>query len=569
MKLKFIFFGLFLVFYSILRAQTEFITIWKPSNVGFLPTTSTSTQIYFPGIGTNYKIYWEEVGYPTHHATLNNVATVINVPLLIDFGASLNPVANDATYTLKVSQENGNFNRIYFNLPTTGNRGDSHKIIKVTQWGDIQWSSMERAFFYCTEMDVTATDIPILDNVTNMSGMFSGCYELIGNPTFSNWNLSGVTNLSQCFYFAKKFNQPISTWDISDATDISDMFVYAELFNQPIGVWNTSKVTNMAGILQNTVVFNQSLANWDTSKVTDMSAMFLDAGSFNQPIGNWNTSKVENMEFMFSGSPMFNQPINNWDTSNVNNMQYIFQETGQFNQPIDNWNTGKVTNMAGMFSESQMFNQPIDNWNTAKVTNMAGMFSQSQMFNQPIGNWDTSKVTDMRWMFNDAAAFNQNLGSWNLSSAPLMNLMLDLSALSCINYDSTLVGWANNPITPSSLTLGSAGLVYSSPQAVNARNTLTNLKGWTIINDIYNAECNLSTSEVHKANLKIYPNPVKNTLFFSSELHKIEIYSIDGKLLKRNPIGNHIDIPELSKGVYILKATDHLGKLLSEKIIKD
>jgi hypothetical protein len=69
--------------------------------------------------------------------------------------------------------------------------------------------------------------------------------------------------------------------------------------------------------------------------------------------------------------------------------------------------------------------------------------------------------------------------------------------------------------------------------------------------------------------LKIYPNPVKNTLFFSSELHKIEIYSIDGKLLKRNPIGNHIDIPELSKGVYILKATDHLGKLLSEKIIKD
>ena len=264
MKLKFIFFGLFLVFFSILRAQDEFITIWKPSNTGFIPTLSTSTQIYFPGIGTNYKIYWEEIGYPAHHETLNNVTTVMNVPLLIDFGTPLNPVSNNATYTLKVSQGNGNFHRIYFHGPN-GSRGDNHKIIEVTQWGNIQWSSMERAFNYCTEMDVTATDIPILDNVTNMSGMFAGCYELIGNSTFSNWDISGVTNLSQSFYFAKKFNQPISSWDISNVTDISNMFVYAELFNQPIGSWNTSNVTNMQGVFANTLTFNQPLANWNTS----------------------------------------------------------------------------------------------------------------------------------------------------------------------------------------------------------------------------------------------------------------------------------------------------------------
>ncbi|MBK1898093.1 BspA family leucine-rich repeat surface protein [Chryseobacterium paridis] len=619
MKTKFTFFCIFFIFCSAIRAQNEFITIWKPSNTGFLPTQSTSTQIYFPGTGTNYTIYWEEVGYPNHNATLTNVTTVFSIPLLIDFGTPSNPVASNATYTLKVSQGNGNFNRICFYGPV-GTRGDSHKIMNVIQWGNTQWSSMERAFNYCTDMDVTATDIPILNNVTSMLGMFAGCYELIGNSTFSNWDISGVTDLSQSFYFAKKFNQPISSWNTSNVTDLSSMFVHALLFNQPIGVWDTTKVTNMSNTFQATDLFNQPLANWDTSKVTNMNGMFLDALAFNQPIGNWNTSKVENMGNMFSGTLMFNQPISNWDTSKVTDMQIMFNQTGKFNQPIGNWNTSKVTNMLGMFQESQAFNQPIGNWDTSKVINMAQMFSKASKFNQPIGdwntslvtnmsamfyenqafnqpignwntsnvtnmfymfnhnstfnqpigNWNTSAVTDMRYMFNNATAFNQNLGNWKLSSSPQANFMLDFSGMSCINYDSTLAGWANNPTISSNLTLGSAGLVYSSPSAVSARNTLINNKAWSIVDDSYNAACNiLATAEINKTNLTIYPNPVKNTLFFSEELVKVEIYSIDGKLLKRSPKGKNIDMSELPKGVYILKASDHLGNILSEKIIKD
>ncbi len=71
---------------SFLKAQNEFITVWKPSNTGIIPSQSTSTQIYFPGVGNNYTIYWEEVGYPAHNATINNVTSALNVPLLIDLG---------------------------------------------------------------------------------------------------------------------------------------------------------------------------------------------------------------------------------------------------------------------------------------------------------------------------------------------------------------------------------------------------------------------------------------------------------------------------------------------------
>ncbi|MDQ0067921.1 BspA family leucine-rich repeat surface protein [Chryseobacterium lathyri] len=605
----------------LLKAQNEFITVWKPSNTGLLPTTSTSNQILFPGVGTGYKIYWEEVGYPTHNGILDNVTTLLNNPLLIDFGSSLNPVPANATYILKVSNGNGNFHRICFYSPSAPVRGDIYKIIEVSQWGNIKWSSMANAFFYCEEMDVTATDIPFLNHLTDMSGMFGGCYKLAGNSSFSNWDLSAVTNLSQFFYSAKIFNQPISSWNISNVTDISLMFFGATSFNQPIGNWDTSQVINMQGALAFTGQFNQPLANWDTSNVTNMSLLFSDALLFNQPIGNWDTSQVTNMSHMFGSTQMFNQPIANWNTSNVTNIKYMFTNAAKFNQPIGNWDTSKVTDMSGVFRETKAFDQPIGNWNTSKVTNMMDMFARAEkfnqpignwntslvtnmsymftqtllfnqpigswntsnvdnmlymftdnpIFNQPIGNWNTSSVTDMRHAFKNATAFNHDLSNWSLYSVTQLNSMLDFSGLSCANYNTTLQGWANSTSTPSNLALGSSGLVYSTPQALAARNTLTNLKGWTITNDTYDIECNvLSTSEANKKpGLNIYPNPVKSTLFFSEELKEIEIYSIQGKLLKRSPKGNNIDISELLKGIYILKAKDNSENSLSKKFIKD
>lgn len=606
--------------FSVIRAQHEFITVWKPSNIGIFPSLSSPTQIYFPGVGTNYKIYWEEVGYPTHNSTLDNVTTLLSAPLLIDFGTPLNPVPADATYTLKVSNENGNFHRICFYAPNFSTHRDSHKIIDVSQWGNIRWSSMEYAFNFCTEMDVTATDLPILSDLTNMASMFSMCYKLVGNPTFGNWNLSNVTNLSGTFYFAKKFNQPIGNWDISNVIDISLMFMHSDLFNQPLGNWDTSNVTNMQSTFTAAFAFNQPLANWDTSKVTNMQSLFFDTGAFNQPIGNWDTSNVTDMSYLFSGTEMFNQPIAGWDTSSVTNMHYMFNKTFKFNQPIENLNTSNVTDMSGMFAESKLFNlpianwdtsqvtdmsqmfalsekfnqpignwntsqvtdmsymfydaklfnQPIGNWNTSNVTNMLYMFTDNPIFNQPIGNWDTSAVTDMRHAFKNATAFNQDLGTWNLYSVTQMNMMLDFSGLSCNNYNSTLQGWASSPFTPNNLTLGSSGLVYSTPQAAAARTNLTGFKGWMITDDTYDAQCNaLATSEVHKNDFKIYPNPVKNTVFFSKELQNIEMYSADGRLLKRSSKGKSIDISELPRGIYILKAQEVSGSELSKKIIKD
>ncbi|WP_449401292.1 hypothetical protein [Chryseobacterium wanjuense] len=120
-KLISFFFILFLIHFS--KAQNEFITIWQPGLpattpliVIDAPSQATSNQIWFPGIGENYTITWEEVGYPTHNGTMTDVTSTAQV--LIDFGNPINPDPATATYRVKASNGNGVFRQIRFGVPT-------------------------------------------------------------------------------------------------------------------------------------------------------------------------------------------------------------------------------------------------------------------------------------------------------------------------------------------------------------------------------------------------------------------------------------------------------------------
>lgn len=324
MKSKFILF--LLVFCGILsNAQNEFVTIWKPGNPSTLTIKggipSTSNQIWFPGIGNNYNIQWEEVGYPAHSGTIDNITSTINV--LIDFGTPQNPIAANATYKVKVNNGIGSFNQIKFanqviispsiGIPMIFNDiGDFEKIIEVSQWGNINWQTMEWAFIKCKNMDVTAVDIPNLSNVESTSLMFHDCISLIGNPTFNLWNTSNVKNMSHMFSSAGVFNQPISSWDTSNVTDMQWMFHYLSAFNQPVGNWNVSKVTTMLHMFHLCTSFNQDVNSWNTANVMNMRDLFEGATSFNQSLSNWNLNSLQ-----FAGNMLHNTGLDcaNYDAT--------------------------------------------------------------------------------------------------------------------------------------------------------------------------------------------------------------------------------------------------------------
>ncbi|CAD0218681.1 BspA family leucine-rich repeat surface protein [Chryseobacterium sp. JV274] len=324
---------LFLFFCS--YAQTEFITLWKPNVNGTI-----DHAISFGGTGTNYTISWEEVGYPQHNGVLNSVTSNSTNPITILFGPSLHTNPIQATYKLKVYNGNG----LFYGFRASTNFIDPNanlELTEISQWGDIIWlQQFNQGFAGCPNLNVTAADIPNLTQINNLSEMFYNCSSLIGNNSFSSWNTSTITNMSNMFSRAKLFNQNIGSWNTANVKDFNGMFSFASTFNQNISAWNTASGTNF-------------------------SAMFKDAVAFNQPLNSWNTSNGVNFRYVFSNAAAFNQPLNNWNTAKVTDFEHMFENAVSFNQPIGNWNVAKVSYYSGfnMFNGAVLFDQDLSGWN--------------------------------------------------------------------------------------------------------------------------------------------------------------------------------------------------------------
>ncbi|WP_343624793.1 BspA family leucine-rich repeat surface protein [Flavobacterium lindanitolerans] len=473
--------------FTITAATGDFVTVWDMSK-----PNSGNTIRFYPTIspGTSVDYFWKASGGISGSGTIAAGTYEVNISGL--------PVNEIITLNLKPD----NLKAIKIRNPQLN--PERLKLIDVTQWGTVQWSTMKNAFMDCHNLNITATDVPDLSNVSDISSMFQGCYSLNGPANIGTWNTANVANMFYLFYGAHIFNQNVGNWNTQNVTNMFGMFANAYAFNQNISSWNTQNVTNMSTMFNYAVAFNQDISNWNTSNVTNMFAMFANAYAFNQPIGGWNTSNVTNMGSMLSNAYAFNHNISSWNTSNVTNMGSMFYGTRVFNQDISGWDTQKVTDMSGLFNYAQAFNQNIGNWNTANVINMSYMFSGNHGFNKDISNWDTHKVTNMSGMFYNAQTFNQNIGTWQLNPAVTMDNMLNNSVMDCQNYSFTLQGWANNPNTPSGLSLGAEGRQYGT-NAEAARTLLTTTKGWTITGDSPSGEsCGLSQTITATDMVKTY-----------------------------------------------------------------
>jgi len=394
-----------------------FVTTWKTDNPGS-SCSSCITIPTFPGENYNYEVDWNNDGVFDESGITGDVT--------YDFGTV-------GTYTIALR---GDFTRIYFN-----DSGDKEKLLSVDQWGEMEWSSMERSFMGCHNLELNADDNPDLSNLTNTSQMFEKC--TLFNGDIGDWDVSNITDMHRMFNRSENFNQDIGEWDVSNVTDMSEFFAAAFKFNHDIGKWDVSSVTNMHGMLNKLENFNQDIGKWDVSNVTNMSHLLSGARAFNQDIGDWDVSNVSDISSMFTGASTFNQNIGDWDVSNVTDMSFLFTGAMAFNQDIGDWNVSSVTDMTQVFSSSLDFNQDIRDWDVSSAISMKNMFSGSENFNQNIGDWDVSSVTDMSAMFASASKFNQDIGSWDVSQ--LVNA--DAMFVGAISFNQDISNWDVSNVT--------------------------------------------------------------------------------------------------------------------------
>lgn len=271
-----------------------FITTWEV-------TAGSSITIPTTGGGYNYTVEWGD-GFSDTGQT----------------GDATHRYRGEGTYTIEIS---GEFPRIYFN-----DGGDKDKIRTIEQWGGIQWTSMNGAFYGATELTHNATDAPDLSNVTDMSNMFRGASKL--NSDFTNWEVRTITDMTGLFFGATSFNGDISSWEVGQVKNMQTMFFNATSFNKNLNDWDVSKVTNMRSIFNGATAFNGVIKDWTVSSVEDLSNAFFNATSFNGEIGGWNVSSATDMSGLLENATVFNQSLGSWNIESVNLMNRMFDDSG-------------------------------------------------------------------------------------------------------------------------------------------------------------------------------------------------------------------------------------------------
>jgi len=178
----------------------------------------------------------------------------------------------------------------------SGNFG--YQEIKVIQWGDNSWQTLNELFSYVCNYDE--------DEITDHLSFADGA----NSP-----NLSRVNNMNKALSSCD-FTEDQSYWDVSAVEEMSGLF-YAGKGSVDISQWDVSSVTNMESLFDNAREFSGDLSKWDVSSVINMEGMFLISRQFNSDISQWVTSAVESMDYMFYENDKFDQDISGWDVTKV------------------------------------------------------------------------------------------------------------------------------------------------------------------------------------------------------------------------------------------------------------
>jgi surface protein len=468
----------------------SFSTIWKSNN----PGTSLSNQITIPttGTGYNYNVYWEDTSNVSINGILSNLtgSTTITFP-------------DTGVYRVRIGED---FPRIYFN-----NTGDRQKILSIEQWGNIEWTSMENAFYGCSNLTYKAINAPDLTNVSSMNSMFRNANSF--NGYINNWDVSNVIDMQSMFQNATSFNRYLFNWNLNQNVNLNNIFNSSGLdcgnYSVTLIGWDTNNpnvinrnLGNLSGIqygtnaelARNSLISRGWTFNGDVPSTVDcLLPFFVTTWKSNNP-----GSSASNQITIPTTGTGYNYNVYWEDTTNVSingasinqagSTTLTFPDTGVYrvkiigNFPriyfnsggdrqkilsIEQWGDIEWTSMENAFSGcSNLTYNATDVPNLTNVSSMNSMFTFAISFNGDINNWDVSNITDMSYLFNRASSFNQSLNNWDVSNVTNMDLMFFFAT----SFNQSLNNWDVSNLTDMSN-------MFSGASSFNQ-----NLNNWDVSN---------------------------------------------------------------------------------------
>jgi len=128
------------------------------------------------------------------------------------------------------------------------NTGDRLKILDVSNWGGFDIAN-DRTFQHCNNLDVTATDSPILSSLNSASGLFQACN--LTNVDFSAWDFSLCTDFFKFLNSNTSFSGNVEGIIHSGVINARQAFVNTPLGNPDLSTWDVSGITLWGDTLRN------------------------------------------------------------------------------------------------------------------------------------------------------------------------------------------------------------------------------------------------------------------------------------------------------------------------------
>jgi surface protein len=352
-----------LIFFAViftLNAQTygpgDFVTVWK--------TVEANQQIALPLIEPG------DYEYPNMRY---GGTTVVTAALPSDFsvdwgdGKASRVTPDDYSGAVHTYAEPGEYEVVISGTigdwsfqPNPNDRGtvtgNPQALLEIKQWGSFTFGTLGAQFLGCTNMTVSATDIPDLSTTTNFNRAFAS--EIVEEsalteiPGIESWDVSNVEIFTRMFMGAGNFDADLSDWDMSGATDLGWMFMGAERFTSDLSAWDVSNVRFLGATFWGARSFTSDLSAWDVSNVTSAGLLFYQAESFNSDLNDWDVSNITEMRWMFYKASSFSGDISAWDVSSVVRMGWMFFGASSFTGDLSGWDVSNVEMMNAMFRGS-------------------------------------------------------------------------------------------------------------------------------------------------------------------------------------------------------------------------
>ncbi len=360
------------------------------------------------------------------------------------------------------------------------------QLTEVARWGDIVWESMAYMFTNATNLEITAQDVPNLDNVSSIEGMFASFGTSKFNSDISGWDVSNITNMKLLFAGADAFNQDISVWNVGSVTTMESMFSQATSFDQNLGAWDIRNVVTfdgesegsgfMDGTPLSTVNYDSTLLGW-ADKLSVSTERTVSFGEAQRSIlSNQAYEKLVELGWTFNDGGKVATFTTRWLTTSADETVTIptggGEEITDFDFVID-WGDGTIEKYSGLDDpdpshtyasadthtvsitgifphmdpvEEGKLDQlvSLESWGTIEWEKMDRMFAWGiNMEYNATDVPDLSKVTDVRGMFFNTPKFNGDLSDWDVSNVERMESMF----FKAVSFNSDISSWNVSNVT--------------------------------------------------------------------------------------------------------------------------